>query len=130
MSTANRVPCSQEHTIPQSQPCLQWRTYTFQCAGARELVSDTAPAVAACTSHPVQDRFVSLPFSPPTHATHSNYRQRALPFPLPAPQRDRRDEGEKPTPPTVPPYPPCFLDPGPLQNTAYGFPLLGINHKG
>lgn len=78
----------------------------------------------------MQDKFVALPFSPLTHATHSNYRQGALPFPLPGPQRDRRDEGEKPKPPTMPPYPPCFLNPCPLQNTPYGFPLLGINHKG
>lgn len=30
----------------------------------------------------------------------------------------------------MPRYPPCFQNPGPLRNTAYGFPLLCINYKG
>ena len=65
-----------------------------------------------------------------SHACCPQQSEERFPLLSPATQRGCRDEGEKPTPPAMPRYPLCFQNPGPLQNPAYGVPLLCIKQKG
>lgn len=100
-------------------------TYTIQCASARA-TDDAASGVVTCASHPLHNKSVSLSILPSPHTCSPGQLQakgECSPLPSPALHRSQgwRLKARCPHSP---------WNPGSLQSTAYGLPLMYLRHNG